>query len=280
MKNVMQRCLALIILFENKPKGIDADYIKDSIHQYRNLSSSAFHRSFERDKDVLRSMGFVINYINDKWALDPGYELSGTNIWKDIQHDQGENSFEFLTTFLYFKNIINFHEGSDKTLNNDKFSLLQNAITNKLRVSFIYKKDKRVVYPYAFKLHKDIWYLCALDSEKSKTFFIKHMDNIKIGNKKHNKDLSKYDLDTKFSWEDSNKKIEVEMRIDKRAYFLYQNVFIHKKIQFTEDEENFNLKVDTFDDYGLKIFLLLTVDECKYISINDKAFVKDMIYEV
>ena len=280
MKNVMQRCLALIILFENNPNGTDADYIKDSIHQYRNLSSSAFHRSFERDKDVLRSMGFVINYINDKWSLDSGYKLTGTNIWKDIQHDQGENSFEFLTTFLYFKNIINFYEGSDKSLNNDKFSILQNAISNKLRVSFTYKQDKRVVYPYAFKLYKDIWYLCALDREKSKTYLIKHMDNLKIGNKQHNKDLSKYKLDTKFSWEESSKKILLEIRVEKRAYFLYQSMFIHKKIQCKDEGEDFIIKIETFDDYGLKIFLLLTVDACKYVSISDKDFIKEVSNEI
>ena len=49
-----------------------------------------------------------------------------------------------------------------------------------LRVSFSYKQDKRIVYPYAFKLYKDIWYLCALDKETPKTFFIKHIDDIKI----------------------------------------------------------------------------------------------------
>ena len=279
MKNVMQRCLALIILFENKPSDIDANYIKDSIPQYRDLSSTAFHRSFERDKDVLRTMGFVINYINDKWELDSGYEISGTNIWKDIEHDLGKDSLEFLTTFLYLKNIINLDDGSDKTLNNEKFFLLQNAIANLLRVSFSYKQDKRIVYPYAFKLYKDIWYLCALDKETPKTFFIKHIDDIKIGNKPHNKNLSDYSIDTKFSWEDSSRKILVEMIIDKRAYFLYQNMFIHKKLIRLDEGSDLVLTIETFDDYGLKIFLLLTVDACKSVSIKDKEFIEGLINE-
>ena len=109
----MQRCLALIILFENNPNGTDADYIKDSIHQYRNLSSSAFHRSFERDKDVLRSMGFVINYINDKWSLESGYKLTGTG---DMKVETKKRDFRrvlascmvspaLYADYLYFKSI-------------------------------------------------------------------------------------------------------------------------------------------------------------------------------
>ena len=79
MKNVMKRCLALIILFEKHIVGIDANYIKDNIPQYRELSPSAFHRSFERDKEVLRSMGFVINYSNDNDSTQDDNENDNDN---------------------------------------------------------------------------------------------------------------------------------------------------------------------------------------------------------
>ena len=59
--------------------------IKDNIIQYRDLTETAFHRSFERDKDVLRKLGFEINYINDKWEINSGYEISGVDIWKRIK---------------------------------------------------------------------------------------------------------------------------------------------------------------------------------------------------
>ena len=56
MKNVFKRCLSLIVLFEKNSEGINSNFIKDNIEQYRNLSESAFHRSFERDKEILRTL--------------------------------------------------------------------------------------------------------------------------------------------------------------------------------------------------------------------------------
>ena len=42
MKNVFKRCLSLIVLFEKNSEGINSNFIKDNIEQYRNLSESAF----------------------------------------------------------------------------------------------------------------------------------------------------------------------------------------------------------------------------------------------
>ena len=76
MRNVFKRCLALIILFEKGADNTDANYIKDNIQQYRDLTRTAFQRSFERDKEVLRSIGFVMKYSNDKWELESKYEFT------------------------------------------------------------------------------------------------------------------------------------------------------------------------------------------------------------
>ena len=144
MKNVFKRCLALIILFEKELENIDANYIKDNIPQYRDLSSSAFHRSFERDKEVLRSIGFVIKYNNDKWELESKYEFTGVNIWNNIKNQQADDSFAFLTTFLYLKDIISLNNSKDVVENNKNFVQVQTAIDNKLRISFEYSNKKRI----------------------------------------------------------------------------------------------------------------------------------------
>ena len=98
--------MSLLLLFDKYSSGIDSTIIKDNIIQYRDLTESAFHRSFERDKDVLRKLGFEINYINDKWEINSGYEISGVDIWKRIKNDAEVNSLKFLTTYLYLKKII------------------------------------------------------------------------------------------------------------------------------------------------------------------------------
>ncbi len=51
MKNVFKRCIKLVSLFDSSNTvNLDSNYIKDNISDYRNLSDSAFKRSFERDK--------------------------------------------------------------------------------------------------------------------------------------------------------------------------------------------------------------------------------------
>ena len=86
MKNVFKRCLKLITLFESSDKyNLDSNYIKDNISDYRDLTDTAFKRSFERDKSILKEIGFNLEYDNDKWNLNEGYSIKGTSIINDLQ---------------------------------------------------------------------------------------------------------------------------------------------------------------------------------------------------
>ena len=279
MRNVFKRCLALIILLEKGADNIDANYIKDNIQQYRDLTRTAFQRSFERDKEVLRSIGFVIKYSNDKWELESKYEFTGVNIWKNIKSQQSKDSFDFLTTFLYLKDIISINDNKNLVINNQNFALIQSAIDKSLRISFKYIDKKRIVCPYGFKLYKDIWYLCALDDETPKTYILERISHIKLGDKAHNKNLDIQSLPSSFSWEDQSDRIRLELVIDKKAYFVHKNVFAHKIISSYESEGYITLDIETFDSYGLKVFLILNDEYCKKINILTQDFAKELINE-
>ena len=65
MKNVFKRCLKLIALFDSSNTfNLDSNYIKDNIPEYRNLNDAAYKRSFERDKALLKEVGFNLEYEN------------------------------------------------------------------------------------------------------------------------------------------------------------------------------------------------------------------------
>ena len=85
MKNVLKRCISLLILFNDKSSHLSTEYIKDNINAYRHLSDSAFRRSFERDKVLLREMGYNLDYNNNKWTIEEGYNLSGTTVIREIK---------------------------------------------------------------------------------------------------------------------------------------------------------------------------------------------------
>ena len=281
MKNVFKRCMSLLLLFDKYSSGIDSMIIKDNIIQYRDLTETAFHRSFERDKDVLRKLGFEINYINDKWEINSGYEISGVDIWKRIKSDIEVNSLKFLTTYLYLKRIISIDEESSLAINKDNFFKIQKAIDGKYRVSFIYKKEKRIVYPYSFKLYKDTWYLCALDKDKPKTYILNEITELQIGNKKHNKILDMNELPTNFSWENNSQLLKLKIGIDTvRPYYIYRDKFIHRLINIEYGDNNTYLEIETFDKLGLKNFLLLIANYLTDIEINDKMFSEEINHEL
>tara|TARA_Y100001970_G_scaffold99505_1_gene125118 strand:+ start:707 stop:1528 length:822 start_codon:yes stop_codon:yes gene_type:complete len=273
--------MSLLLLFDKYSSGIDSMIIKDNIIQYRDLTETAFHRSFERDKDVLRKLGFEINYINDKWEINSGYEISGVDIWKRIKSDIEVNSLKFLTTYLYLKRIISIDEESSLAINKNNFFKIQKAIDGKYRVSFIYKKEKRIVYPYSFKLYKDTWYLCALDKDKPKTYILNEITELQIGNKKHKKILDMNELPTNFSWENNSKLLKLKIGIDTiRPYYIYRDKFIHRLINIENGENNTYLEIETFDKLGLKNFLLLIANYLTDIEINDKMFSEEINHEL
>ena len=74
MKNVLKRSIELLNLLSGS-STISTETIKNNISDYRDLNDQSFRRSFERDKNLLRSFGYVIDYENDKWSFDRGYTL-------------------------------------------------------------------------------------------------------------------------------------------------------------------------------------------------------------
>ena len=85
MKNVFKRCLKLLTLFSSNNETLTTNFIKDNVAEYRELGDSAFKRSFERDKALLKEMGFLLDFENDKWKINDGYKLTGTKIFDDIK---------------------------------------------------------------------------------------------------------------------------------------------------------------------------------------------------
>ena len=51
--------------------------------------SKLFRRAFERDKSLLRSFGYLIEYSNDKWSHDEsGYTMGGSYVFNNIKKNE------------------------------------------------------------------------------------------------------------------------------------------------------------------------------------------------
>ena len=254
MKNVLKRCISLLTLFNDESNQISTEYIRDNISSYRHLSDSAFKRSFERDKVLLREMGYNLDYVNDKWSIDEGYSLSGTSIIDDIKINQNIDFNNFLNTYHIMKNYLS---SKNKNTNNiENISKLNDAIKDKKRVSFNYQNKIRKVYPMGIKYFNNNWYLGAEDDKKLKTYNLNKINDLKIGNKSelHNKEYK----EIKFSWENIDYLIPIKLNLEKDIYLINKNVFNHSVIKKNVDNNLLKLEINTYDVNGLLKFLLLT----------------------
>lgn len=273
MKNVLKRCVSLLTLFNEKSIHLSTDYIKDNISEYRNLSDTAFKRSFERDKVLLREMGYNLDYIKDKWTINEGYNLSGTAIISDIKKNEDVNFQKFLNTYHIIKNYLN--SNNEITENKDYISKLNKSIIDKKRVSFNYQNKLRKVYPMGIKFFNNNWYLGAEENKKLKTFSLRKISNLKIGNKSdlHEKDYKKI----QFSWESKDYLISIKIHLEKEIYLINKNVFNHSVISKNQTNNLLELVITTYDVHGLLRFLLLTNPKKLTISKKHKILLLEVL---
>ena len=272
MKNVLRRAIELLNLLSDN-ENLTTENIKDSISDYRDLNQQAFRRSFERDKNLLRSFGYLIQYENDKWSYDKGYSLSGYSIYESIIKSDKISSEKLINTYLYLKKYLsNSNYDNDKS---EKISKILQSINEKRRVGFDYLDKYRKVKPQGLKYFDNKWYLAGEENGSLKTFNLDQIHNLKIGNKA---DL--FQIENKnfpFSWDDEKYSIEATIKLKKDLYDVNKNIFAHNQTQLEIKDEFLHCNVSTNDSYGFIKFLLLLDDEIDIIKINSTVNLKELL---
>ena len=272
MKNVLRRAIELLNLL-SESNNLSTENIKDNISDYRDLNQQAFRRSFERDKNLLRSFGYLIQYENDKWSYDKGYSLSGYSIYESIIKSDKISSEKLINTYLYLKKYL-----SNSNYDNDKSEIISKilqSINEKRRVGFDYLDKYRKVKPQGLKYFDNKWYLAGEENELLKTFNLDQIHNLKIGNKA---DL--FQIENKnfpFSWDDEKYSIEATIKLKKDLYDVNKNIFAHNQTQLEIKDEFLHCNVSTNDSYGFIKFLLLIDDEIEIIKISSTVNLKELL---
>jgi len=272
MKNVLRRAIQLLNLLSDN-ENLTTENIKDSISDYRDLNQQAFRRSFERDKNLLRSFGYLIQYENDKWSYDKGYSLSGYSIYESIIKSDKISNEKLINTYLYLKKYL-----SNSNYDNDKSEIISKilkSINEKRRVGFDYLDKYRKVKPQGLKYFDNKWYLAGEENGSLKTFNLDQIHNLKIGNKA---DL--FEIENKnfpFSWDDEKYSIEATIKLKKDLYDVNKNIFAHNQTQSEIKDEFLHCNVSTNDSYGFIKFLLLLDEEIEIIKIDSTVNLKELL---
>ena len=272
MKNVLRRSIELLNLLSDN-ENLTTENIKDSISDYRDLNQQAFRRSFERDKNLLRSFGYLIQYENDKWSYDKGYSLSGYTIYESIIKSDKISSEKLINTYLYLKKFLS--NSNYDNFKSEIISKILQSINEKRRVGFDYLDKYRKVKPQGLKYFDNKWYLAGEENGSLKTFNLDQIHNLKIGNKA---DL--FEIENKnfpFSWDDEKYSIEATIKLKKDLYEVNKNIFAHNQTQLEIKDEFLHCNVSTNDSYGFIKFLLLLNDEIEIIKIDSTVNLKELL---
>ena len=270
MKNVIKRSIQLLNLVSNNKK-ISTNEIKDSVSDYRDLSDQAFRRAFERDKSLLRSFGYLLEYENDKWGYDQGYSLGGSYVFNKIKEKEKIDINEFIATYLIIKKSLNLEV--EELVNSELISKILLATNEKKRLGFIYLSKYRKVKPQGIRFHDGSWYLAAFEAQILKTFKIEYISELKVGTKENL--FSTTNEPFKFSWEDSKSFLNIILSIEKSLYMVNKSTFSHKLIH----DENDEYHIRTSDIYGLVKFLLICEGSFRILSIDKPNLIKEVLGE-
>ena len=179
MKNVIERMLNLLAFLLTVERPVTAEEIRDTIAGYDRENDEAFHRMFERDKDLLRSLGIPLELrFTDAWEVDQGYvvvkedyELAdpGLNdeeraaLWLAAQVVRvgGQPSGPEAILKLGGASMVGAGEplAANLGLAADTLGLVFTAVAERRTLSFEYRGSKRTIHPYGMRHQTGHWYV-------------------------------------------------------------------------------------------------------------------------
>ena len=202
MQKVIERILNLLAFLLTVGRPVTADEIRNTVKGYDQPSDEAFRRTFERDKDLLRTLGVPITLGHtDLWEVELGYVIPSEEypiVDPGLSDEErsalllaaqavkfGGQSTEAAAIFKLGGALTTSSAGVAADLGHDLQILgdLFEAVVERHRVLFTYSDKPRTVEPYGLGHRFGHWYLLAPEAGRSETvkaFRIDRMHQIKV----------------------------------------------------------------------------------------------------
>ena len=201
MQNVVERVINLLIFLLDSPHPVTADEVRRTVAGYGEQTDQAFHRMFERDKDLLRSLGVPLEMkALDTWEIDFGYTVDPA---KYAIPDPGLTEAERVALSVAARMVrlgganaglagllklggvergagiepLGADLGAEASVLGDLFL----AITERRRLEFGYSGERRVVDPYGIAHRRGHWYLVAHTPAGERVFRVDRMSDLEVG---------------------------------------------------------------------------------------------------
>ena len=203
MQRVIERILNLLAFLLTVGRPVTAEEIRYTVKGYDQQTDEAFRRTFERDKDLLRSLGVPLVLTHtDVWQVELGYEVPSD----EYAIDDPGLSDEERSALLLAAQAVRFGGqptelgaifklgGARRSTDSgmlyadlghdlDVLGSLYDAVTRRRLTSFAYRGRQRTVEPYGLVHRFGHWYLAAQErgtGQLVKAFRVDRMTGLAI----------------------------------------------------------------------------------------------------
>ncbi|MDP3985127.1 MAG: WYL domain-containing protein [Acidimicrobiia bacterium] len=199
MKNVLERLINLLAMLLTAARPVTAEQIRRTIPGYSRDSDEAFHRMFERDKELLRSIGIPLEMtFTDGWEIEQGYRIDPD---KYSLPDPGLTDEERAALLLAAQVVRLGGEpaapeavlklggarltGAAEPLSADlgegaALGDLFLALSERRQLRFDYRGRRRRVNPYGLGHRRGHWYLVGGTAEGERMFRVDRMEQTEV----------------------------------------------------------------------------------------------------
>jgi proteasome accessory factor B len=201
MQNVVERVLNLLIYLLESPVPVTSNDVRNTVHGYADQSDEAFHRMFERDKQVLRRLGVPIKLeALDAWEIDEGYSVDpdeyaipdpGLTQEERVALSVAGRMVRLGGTEAGVSALIKLggvERGAgvepltaDLGMESERLGDLFGAISERRKVKFTYRGHVRPVEPYGLAHHRGHWYLVGNTAEGDRMYRVDRMETLEVG---------------------------------------------------------------------------------------------------
>ncbi len=186
MQKVIERILNLLAFLLTVGRPVTADEIRHTVAGYNGDSDEAFRRTFERDKDLLRSLGFRLELRpTDAWEVEHGYTVKEDPDFPDPGLTDDERAALWLAAQVVRMGGRSsgpdamFKLGgtplapageplaADLGTSEGDLAVVFLAVSERRHLAFDYRGRERVVAPFGLAHRRGHWYLIGPERDDS-----------------------------------------------------------------------------------------------------------------
>lgn len=200
MQNVVERVLNLLIYLLESPRPVTADDVRYTVQGYGQESDEAFHRMFERDKDLLRRMGVPLKLVAlDEWEVDFGYTVDpdeyaladpGLTQEEKVALSVAARMVRLGGSHLGVNALLKLGGvervagleplGADLGEESDVLGELFGAVSQRRRVTFDYRGHRRELEPWGIAHRRGHWYVTGKTPEGERVYRVDRMAKVEV----------------------------------------------------------------------------------------------------